>query len=78
MLIETEEVLSRYGISAATLYGRKMLIEEAEAVIKGNGGSDRNLYRTSVMDRLAREGKLGAEPRKRTLNRDERKEKEYE
>jgi len=74
MVLETNETLARYNISAATLYNKKSIIVEADGIIHSAGGSDRNLYKTSILDDLARSGKLGNKARKSILNLDQRKE----
>ena len=74
MIIETEETVKRYEISLATLGNKREVIQEAGGIILGNGGSSKNLYRTSVLDDLARSGKLGSKPRKAILNLDQSKE----
>jgi len=74
MIVETDEVLKRYEISLATLGNKREIIKQQDGIILGNGGSSKNLYKTSVLDALAREGKLGSKPRKAILNLDQRKE----
>jgi len=73
MIIETNQVINRYKISAKTLFNKRKIIEEAGGIIKGDGGSSKNLYKTSVLDRLAREKKLGSQPYKVILNKDKEK-----
>ncbi len=74
MQLETNQTLARYEISKATLYNKRDVIEKAGGVIMGDGGSSLNLYDTSILDQLAREGKLGSKPRKAILNLDQSKE----
>ncbi len=74
MIIETNEALARYNISAGTLYNRRSVLVEADGIILGTGGSDKNLFKTSVLDNLARSGKLGNAAKRTILNLDQAKE----
>lgn len=73
MILETHEVLDRYNISRSTLANYMPVINDKQGVEHGSGGSSRNLYKSSVLDSLARQGKLGTQPLKAILILDERK-----
>ena len=70
MVITTQEALDRYHISRGTLDNRRERIEELDGIIKGDGGSSPNLYKTSVLDAMARRGELGQGAVKAILNID--------
>jgi len=74
MVITTQEALDRYQISRGTLDKRRERIEELDGIIKGDGGSSPHLYKTSVLDGMARRGELGNGAFKAILNIDAAKE----
>lgn len=69
MLVTTKEAVDRYGCATATLYNKRKRIEALDGIILGNGGSTANLYKTSVLDKLAKDGELGTEARRRVLEK---------
>ena len=74
MIIETKEALKRYDIPLSTFNTKREVIKEADGIIPSIGGSSTNLYKTSVLDHLARKGKLGNKALKAILNLDQSKE----
>jgi len=77
MIIDTLEALERYNIARSTFMQNKYqnIIINAQGRLPSTGsGRERYLYKTSVLDKLAREGKLGSNPRKAILNKDTAKE----
>lgn len=69
MTIDTNQFLDRYNISKAGLYKkiRDKIIPEG-VIIRGNGGSDMNLFDQESCDALALEGKLGNKAKQAVLN----------
>lgn len=78
MHIDTNAFLNRYKISRATLYikMRDDIIPES-AMIKGNGGSDINLFDQKICDALALDGKLGNKAKQAIMNLDDDREEHY-
>ena len=79
MIIDTHEALERYSTAKSTFMQTKYqdVIKEAGGLQPRVGsGRTRNLYKTSVLDKLAREDKLGTDAYKSILNLDAQKEKE--
>ena len=75
MILTSKDVTQRYGFSLSTLNNYRKTIEDADGIIPGDGeGSSKNPYKASVLDQLARDGKLGTTPKKNILNRDSEKE----
>lgn len=69
MTIDTNQFLERYKISRAGLYAKmKQQIIPNSMIIKGNGGSDMNLFNQDACDQLALDGKLGNTARKIIMN----------
>jgi len=66
--IETKEALKRYNISRATLDSKRDIIVENNGIITGETKQSRNIYKTSVLDKLALEGKLGTKAKIAVLN----------
>jgi len=76
MIIDTTEALERYDTGRSTFMLKKYqdIISEAGGRQPRTGsGRSQHLYKTSVLDRLAREDKLGTKAYKAILNLDARK-----
>jgi hypothetical protein len=77
MILTSKDVVERYGFSYSSLNNYRETIEAADGIIPGDGkGSSRNLYKSSVLDDLARTGKLGTTPKRNILNIDEQRAKD--
>lgn len=79
MIIETEEVLERYDMSLTNLRGKAKLIKDHGGRANPDAkGSTKSLFKSSVLDKLARNGQLGSDAQKAMLNRDQRKKDELQ
>ena len=74
MHVETKDVLKRYNITIGTLNNKRSIIVANGGVILGKTRHEGNIYKTSVLDRLARNGDLGKKPKIAMLNKDAEKE----
>ena len=70
MIITTEEALDRYGCARSTLYNKRKRIEELGGFFAGEHRRIANHYKTSVLERMARDGEPGSEAKRRMLIKD--------
>jgi len=66
MTLDTQEVTARYNISVATLHNYRAVIRKAKGI---DLTTERPLYKSSVLDKLALDGKLGSKPLKAIANK---------
>jgi len=60
MILEIEEAAERYCVSPSTIRRNHDIIESKGGFeYRSSGGSHRNLYKSSVLDALARDGTFG-------------------
>jgi len=77
MIIDSKEAFERYETNGRTFMQKKyqdIILEAGGRLPRTGSGRSRHLYKTSVLDRLAREDKLGTKAYKAILNLDAKKE----
>ena len=77
MIIDTVEALERYNTPRSTFMQKKyqdIIVSAGGREPRAGDGRTRHLYKTSVLDKLAREDKLGTKAYKAILNLDQSRE----